>query len=75
MEDLGRIAFIAYCKVMNNRTYDDKPIPAYDDLPDKVKEAWQAAGLAATTAIDVRLAIVLDQWAKRTLPRNFFRKD
>lgn len=72
--ELGRIAFEAYVSAVNGVTYDNKPIPKWDDLPDHVKKGWGAAGLAATTAIDVRLAIVLDQWARRTLPRNFFRK-
>lgn len=34
----------------------------------------QCCGIVADTLLDTRLSTVLDEWAHRTLPRNFFRK-
>ena len=44
----GQIAFEAYCENRKNTTYDDKPIPSWDELKPDIKEAW---GIATVKAI------------------------
>ncbi len=42
----GQRAFEAYCGAMDGITYDGKPIPIWQNLPDNVKVAWQTAAQA-----------------------------
>lgn len=48
MKTLGQIAFEAYKKFVQDQTYDEKPIPAWNELTDKVRGAWDAAAIAVT---------------------------
>lgn len=52
---LGQIAFEAYSKAKRGKTYDDKPIPHWDDLNEDVREAWGAAAQAVRRATDWRV--------------------
>jgi hypothetical protein len=44
--DLGQVAFEAYAKNKGGKTYDNKPIPEWDNVGPDVKRAWQAAAQA-----------------------------
>lgn len=49
-EGLGQIAYEAYCKAVENKTWDGRPCPRWDNLPEKIRRAWCAAGGAAADA-------------------------
>lgn len=63
-EKLVRIAYAAYGQVTDFKNYQGLPMPAYDDLTDKIKQAWEAAVMAVvggapnpdveTRALDIR---------------------
>lgn len=78
MSELGRIAFEAYSKSVGGKTYDNKPIPAWDDLTDQVRAGWTTAAAEVAERLSqitqAAVGMALDDWANRTLPRNFFRK-
>lgn len=42
-ERLARIAYSAYEAVTNFKNYQGNPMPEFDALPEKIKEAWVVA--------------------------------
>jgi len=42
----GAIAYEAYGDVTDRKNYQGLPMPAWDDLPDRIKAAWRAAAQA-----------------------------
>jgi hypothetical protein len=44
---LGQVAFNAYAKAMNGKTYDGKPIPQWNDLSKSVQNGWAEAEKAS----------------------------
>ncbi|WP_333771007.1 hypothetical protein [Streptomyces sp. IBSBF 2435] len=46
---LGPIAYSAYGQVTGFRTYDGRPMPAWEALGDTIQAAWHAAAEAITT--------------------------
>ncbi|MGW0566060.1 hypothetical protein [Streptomyces tauricus] len=52
LTDTARAAYAAYGAATGNRTYDDRPMPAWEDLGEKIQAAWVcAAGAAATETL------------------------
>ena len=49
-EDLGRRAFEAYNASVGGLTWDGKPIPGWDAITPKIREAWCVAAEAARGA-------------------------
>jgi hypothetical protein len=49
---LGHIAFNAYKEAKQGRTYDAKPIPAWDAVGDDVRQAWEAAADAVKQQVE-----------------------
>lgn len=53
---ITRDAYQAYGDLRAWKTYDDKPMPSFEALPDDIRDAWQAATKKAiesyTRAID-----------------------
>lgn len=47
-KELAQIAFEAYNEQAGGRTWDDKPIPAWQDVGEKVQANWKAATKALT---------------------------
>lgn len=44
-ESRARIAYTAYGRVTDFKNFQGNPMPKFDDLPDRIKEAWtNAAG-------------------------------
>jgi len=39
----ARIAYTAYGKVTDFKNFQGNPMPAFDDLPEQIQEAWTAA--------------------------------
>ena len=39
----GQMAFEAYCEFQENKTFDGRDIPKWDQLPVKIKEAWSVS--------------------------------
>lgn len=50
---LGQIAFEAYSKAKQGKTYDDKPIPHWNDVSEDVRKAWDAAAQAVARATNL----------------------
>ena len=48
---LGEAAFNAYRANVDGKTYDDKPIPAWAELSEHIRQAWEAAAKAAIIAL------------------------
>lgn len=47
VRELARIAYKKYGQVTDFKNYQGFPMPEFDALPDKIKEAWEQASLAA----------------------------
>lgn len=54
--ELARIAYAAYGDSTNYRTHDDRPMPDWDALGDRVQKAWTAA--AGTLVLETLAATV-----------------
>ena len=50
--DIGRIGFEAYSVSVGGKTYDGKDIPKWEDVGQRVQDAWRAAGIAILQYID-----------------------
>lgn len=46
MERVGRIGYEAYAKSTGGKTWDDRTMPEWDELPERIKVAWDAVGHA-----------------------------
>ena len=46
MDRIGRIGYEAYAKSTGGKTYDGRDMPKWDDLPDRIKDAWDAVARA-----------------------------
>ena len=63
MPTLGETAFNAYVTVMGGRTHDGQPVPAWDDLGDLVRAAWQAAaGAADAPSVGILHGLPQSRW-------------
>lgn len=47
LPSLGEVAYRAYARATRFKTYDGRLMPAWTDLGDIIREAWEAAGNAA----------------------------
>lgn len=43
MNDLGKIAYDAYCSCREWKSYDGKPLPQWADVQADIKDAWRRA--------------------------------
>ena len=50
--DIGRIAFQAYAKSVNNETFDGKQIPSWEKVGQKIQNGWRAAAVAVLQQVD-----------------------
>ena len=50
MDDLAKIAYEAYGESTGWRNYQGLPMPAWDDLPEPIRRAWDAAAQAVLDA-------------------------
>lgn len=50
MINLAQVAYEAYGKSTNWRTYNDLPMPLWEDLGEKIQKVWLAAALAVQKA-------------------------
>lgn len=44
MKTLGQTAYEAYCDGVGGKTFDDKPLPTWEQLGERQKAGWEAAG-------------------------------
>ncbi len=50
-DTLGRTAYAAYGKTTDNKNYQGNEMPAFDDLPENIKTAWENAAAAVAAAV------------------------
>ena len=43
ISNYAKIAYLAYGSVTDFKNFRGEPMPQYDDLPDIIKKAWEAA--------------------------------
>lgn len=60
-ETFERLGYEAYAKSTGGKTYDGRDMPAWDDLPDRIKCAWYAAWRAIVDRERERSAPPLSQ--------------
>lgn len=48
--DLGQHAYTAYSEATEGLTHDGRPMPAWEQLGDRIQAAWTAAARAIFTA-------------------------
>ena len=48
--ECAKAAYAAYAQSTGGKTFDGRPMPAWADLPDQIKSAWQAGAAAAANA-------------------------
>lgn len=46
MKTIGQVGYEAYAKQTGGKTFDGRKMPQWDDLPENIKLAWEAAGEA-----------------------------
>lgn len=46
----GQVAYDAYGRVTDRKNYQGLPMPGWQELPPKIKEAWEAAAEAVSHA-------------------------
>ena len=46
MIESGQVAWEAYAKAVGGKTFDDKPLPTWEELGDRQKDGWRAAAEA-----------------------------
>jgi hypothetical protein len=52
MNDLGRVAYDAFCKQVGLTTTKGESFPLWDELPDRRRVAWRVAATAVAAAIE-----------------------
>lgn len=50
--DLGPKAYAAYAESTGGKTFDDRDMPAWEDLGERIQRAWRAAAAAVVKAYD-----------------------
>lgn len=45
--DLGQLAYLAYSEAVGGTTHDGRPMPAWEDLGEKIQGGWIAAAASA----------------------------
>lgn len=46
MPDIGKIGYEAYAKFTGWKTFDGRTMPPWDELTDRIQDAWRAAARA-----------------------------
>lgn len=60
-QDLGKLAFEAYCTMQDGKSHNGQPIPQWDALKPSVKAAWEMAAVAVAS----RTWATFEQGARR----------
>ncbi len=48
---LARVGYEAYAKQTGGKTFDGCDMPGWDQLPDRIKDAWHAAATAIADGV------------------------
>lgn len=51
-EDIAESAYKAYSAVTDNKNFRGEEVPKFQDLPDKIQDAWNAAVRQAAQCLD-----------------------
>ena len=58
-EQLGEVAYNAYCSVRDWKSYDGKPLPRWPEVKGEIKAGWCAAAMAVGHYVVDELTSVL----------------
>ena len=53
---LGKTGYEAYAQSTGGKTFDGRDMPLWDDLPSRVKDAWNAATVAVAREVYASMA-------------------
>lgn len=67
-EAMAESAYKAYAATTNNKNYQGMQMPAWADLPQAIRTAWEAATRQVGSCIDLRYAPDEQRWAGWTPP-------
>ena len=42
----GQVAYEAYAKAVGGKAWNGEPLKTYDELPERIKDAWSTAAMA-----------------------------
>ncbi|GAA0494145.1 hypothetical protein Ade02nite_20640 [Paractinoplanes deccanensis] len=48
---LARIAYDAYCTAVGGKAFNGDDLPAFDDVPQRIKDAWIVAATAVADKV------------------------
>lgn len=50
MDTPGMVAYEAYGRVTEHKNFRGEPMPEFEDLPERIQQAWEAAAEAAISS-------------------------
>jgi hypothetical protein len=50
--ELAKLGYASYGRSVDFKNYQGLPMPEWDDLPEKIQEAWKAAARSIADAVD-----------------------
>lgn len=56
MNDLAPIGYTAYCIAVGGKAFNEDDLPAFDNIPQRIKDAWVVAGVAIADRVREDLA-------------------
>mgnify|MGYP001586076291 CR=1 FL=1 len=65
--EYGIIGYETYAKFTGGKTWDGKPMPTWEDLPEKIQGAWGASGEAV---VESYIDSMVQEWCDMTKSVN-----
>ena len=57
--DIGRVGYEAYAESTGNKTYDGRDMPKWEELTQRIQDAWRHAGVASMKQVDLNVVRAL----------------
>lgn len=51
LKSYGQIGYEAYARSTGGKTFDGRDMPTFEQLPDRIKKAWEDATMAVIVAV------------------------
>jgi hypothetical protein len=56
---MGRVNYAAYCVAVGGTTWDGRPVPTWDNLTDRIRDAWESGAHAVAGLVSVSPSVPL----------------